>query len=263
MTDTNTPRGPFDTPAQAFAASGGLHLAIQRADPGGAMDDAIRAARRAAKVAYVIDVLTSAGVELGQHDEHIARWLTTWDPETVIVLLDWVLRARSAAAGDVRTWRVEASLNLPPTPEEIDALRASGLANLTVESKAFDVRLHSTVCAATKADATALVRDLVATVPGLRVVLVDDAFAPETTGLSWVLYRPRPGSDVLEPAGVDGDQSGPVDPLDLARQTLTEFAPNAPGWVVKVFGPGEQLVAWAAWVDAVAVACAAQDGGAR
>lgn len=99
---TNTPRGPFDTGAQAFAAAGGLYLAIQQADPGGAMDDQVRAARLAAKVTYVTDTLTAAGVELGAHDEHIARWLArAWDPETTVVVLDWVLRARATMLAEL------------------------------------------------------------------------------------------------------------------------------------------------------------------
>jgi hypothetical protein len=99
MTDMNTtPRGPFETGDQAFAASAPMREAVRQADPGGAMDDKVRAARIGAKVAYVHDTLTAAGVELGQHDQFIARWLAaTWDPETVVVLLDWVLRARAAA----------------------------------------------------------------------------------------------------------------------------------------------------------------------
>ena len=95
-TTTNTPRGPFETGAQAFAAAGGLYLAIDRADPGGRMDDAVRAARTTAKVRYVTETLTAAGVKLGQHDQRIARWIACmWDPETTVVVLDWVLRARA------------------------------------------------------------------------------------------------------------------------------------------------------------------------
>ena len=99
MTESNIPRGPFDTAAQAAAAAEPMCELVRQADPGrGAMDDAVRAARLAAKVAYVTETLTAAGVELGQHDEHIARWIATmWDPETTIVVLDWVLRARAAA----------------------------------------------------------------------------------------------------------------------------------------------------------------------
>jgi hypothetical protein len=97
---TNTPRGPFETEAQAAAAAEPMFARIRRADPGrGAMTDQVRAARLGAKVAYVTDTLTAAGVELGQHDEHIARWIAhMWDPETTVVVLDWVLRAHAAAS---------------------------------------------------------------------------------------------------------------------------------------------------------------------
>ena len=100
MTDTNpSPRGPFETAAQAAAAAEAMCARIRQADPGrGAMTDDVRAARIAAKVGYVTEQLAAAGVELGAHDEHIARWFArAWDPETTIVVLDWVRRARAAA----------------------------------------------------------------------------------------------------------------------------------------------------------------------
>lgn len=98
MTTNTTPRGPFATSDQAFAASAPMRDAVQQADPGGAMDDTVRAARIGAKVAYVTDTLNAGGVELGQHDEHLVQWIARmWDPETTIVILDWVLRARAAA----------------------------------------------------------------------------------------------------------------------------------------------------------------------
>ena len=99
MTDTNTtPRGPFETAAQAAAAAEPMCERVRQADPGGAMDDAVRAARRAAKVGYVTETLIACGVELGAQDEHLVQWIATmWDPETAVVVLDWVLRARAAA----------------------------------------------------------------------------------------------------------------------------------------------------------------------
>jgi hypothetical protein len=44
----------------------------------------------------VTGALGAAGVELGAYDERIAAWLTTWDPETVAVVLGWVERAHAA-----------------------------------------------------------------------------------------------------------------------------------------------------------------------
>lgn len=37
--------------------------------------------------------LADAGVELGEHDERIVRWLQTWEWSTVATIASWVQRA--------------------------------------------------------------------------------------------------------------------------------------------------------------------------
>ena len=83
----------------------------------------------------------------------------------------------------------------------------------------------------------------------------------ETTVISWVLYRPQPGSEILEPAGVDGDVSPVPDPAELAVEKLIEYATGAWDHMVKVYGTRGQLAAWAQWEDGEAVAY--RNGGAR
>jgi hypothetical protein len=69
----------------------------------------------------------------------------------------------------------------------------------------------------------------------------------EPPALSWCLYRSQPGTDALIPAGIDGDRDEAGDPVEYAREKLTEFTVNHPGWVVKVYGPDDRLLAWAQW----------------
>jgi hypothetical protein len=70
---------------------------------------------------------------------------------------------------------------------------------------------------------------------------------------SWVLYRPQPGSEILEPAGVDGDVSPALDPAELAVEKLIEYATGAWDHMVKVYGTRGQLAAWAQWENGEAV----------
>ncbi len=37
-----------------------------------------------------------AGLELGEHDRRIARWLAGWDAATVVTVASWIARARDA-----------------------------------------------------------------------------------------------------------------------------------------------------------------------
>jgi hypothetical protein len=36
------------------------------------------------------------GIELGEHDRRIVRWLSGWEPSTVATVVSWIYRARYA-----------------------------------------------------------------------------------------------------------------------------------------------------------------------
>lgn len=97
MSEQRGPHGPYESSADAFADAAELRDAIDAADPGfGPMTDQVRAARLKARVDYLTAALAAAGVELGEYDQRIARWLATWDAETLQVLVGWIERAHSA-----------------------------------------------------------------------------------------------------------------------------------------------------------------------
>lgn len=102
MSEPRTAHGPYETSRQARADAEPLNEAVRAVDPGGVMTNAIRTARRQARIDYVTDALGAAGVELGPYDRRIAAWLANWEPETVQVVLAWVGRARAAGEAGVR-----------------------------------------------------------------------------------------------------------------------------------------------------------------
>jgi hypothetical protein len=87
--------GPYQTYTEAMNAADALRDAVHAADAGGTMTEAVRAARRQAAADYLVDGLAAAGVELGAYDRRIAAWLSTWEAETVTVVLGWVQRANA------------------------------------------------------------------------------------------------------------------------------------------------------------------------
>lgn len=51
------------------------------------------------RLAYITDTLTGLGVELGEFDRRIVRWLAKWEPETDAVILSWCARAFETGQG--------------------------------------------------------------------------------------------------------------------------------------------------------------------
>jgi hypothetical protein len=96
--------GPYETEAEAFAAAEPMRERLRLAyNYPGPMTEETRAARHAVKVRHVADALEAAGVGLGAHDGHLVRWIArTWDPETIVVLLDWIERAYAAGQDALR-----------------------------------------------------------------------------------------------------------------------------------------------------------------
>jgi len=45
------------------------------------------------QIAALVDVLTAAGVELGDYDERIVAWLAGWEWGTVATIASWIKRA--------------------------------------------------------------------------------------------------------------------------------------------------------------------------
>jgi len=97
MNERDKVHGPYDTAGQARADAAPLTDAIHAVDPGfGPMTDQIRAARLQARVDYLTATLADAGVELGEYDQRIVRWLADWETETLQVLVAWIERANRA-----------------------------------------------------------------------------------------------------------------------------------------------------------------------
>ena len=91
------PGGPYETRSEARTDAQPLHDTMNALDPHDTRDRAAaREAQRTAATDHVTAHLTRHGVRLGAYDEHIAAWLTTWEPETVAVVLGWVQRAHQA-----------------------------------------------------------------------------------------------------------------------------------------------------------------------
>ncbi|MFF0139709.1 hypothetical protein ACFYRN_25050 [Streptomyces sp. NPDC005227] len=63
--------------------------------------------------------LAAAGIELGEYEQGVAAWLSSWDWSTVAVVISWVARACAAASGEAAP-----SVALPgrfdATPAEVD-----------------------------------------------------------------------------------------------------------------------------------------------
>lgn len=74
--------GPYATESEAIADS----RDVTCLPPGvGAWDRAI--------VAKVHEVCSASGVELGDYDERIVRWLARWEPQAVQVIVGLISRA--------------------------------------------------------------------------------------------------------------------------------------------------------------------------
>lgn len=178
-----TPLGPFRTYEQLVEAAAPLREAMSAINASDHLAKEIRTRRHEARIVFITDALTEAGVELGELDTRCVSWLAAVaDHEEVIAVTDWLLRAHVAGQD---------------APREDEA---------------------------------------------------------EQPVISWVLYRPQPGSEILEPAGFDGDVSFTLDVGELAVDKLVEYATGAWDWVVKVYGTRGQLSAWAQWENGEAVA---------
>jgi len=94
----NTVHGPYSLWTEASRAAQPLRDAVDAADLGGAMNHQVRTAREQARTDYIIGALKAAGVTLGAWDVKVARWLGTWEPETVQTIVDWAHRAAAASA---------------------------------------------------------------------------------------------------------------------------------------------------------------------
>lgn len=250
MTQFHVPRsyGPFHSLQQAIKAS--VLVSGRSSGP--------------ERGAFIQGRLEAARCAVGDYDRTIARWLAMWEPETVGVVMDWVARAFEAGVNSgAQVFQLTAHLNRVPSDEEVDALHAAGLADSSIDYRATSVEMDVDRVAYTREEAAATIVEQVATVPGLSVVEIvdtpdDDAEAPV---ISWVLYRPQSGSEILEPAGVDGDVSPALDAGELAVEKLVEYATGAWDWVVKVYGARGQLAAWAQWEQGEAVSY--RNGDAR
>lgn len=118
MSEQRKPHGPYESSAEAFADAAELRDAIDAADPGfGPMTDQVRAARLKARVDYLTAALTVAGVELGEYDARIARWLATWDAETLQVLVGWIERAHDTGPSTTDKGARAAESATAPEPE--------------------------------------------------------------------------------------------------------------------------------------------------
>jgi hypothetical protein len=127
------------------------------------------------RTAFITDALEALRIGLGNHDRHIARWLSMWEPETVATILDWIHRAYEAGAtSGAQRFFLTARLNRVPTDEQIDAIYEAGLSDSSLEYDAQDAELDVSRVAYTREEAEATIRAQVATVQGLDVIEVTD-----------------------------------------------------------------------------------------
>lgn len=94
------PCGPYATRRDARIDGQPLREAVRAVDPDDEATsetaEAAHEARRRAAADYVTGRLRHLGVGLGAYDEHVAAWVSGWEPEVVAVILGWTERARAA-----------------------------------------------------------------------------------------------------------------------------------------------------------------------
>lgn len=97
MTATSQPLGPFHTIDEAIAAAEPLRAALAAARASDQAADRMRKRRTAVRSRHISGALAACGVELGELDRRIVRWLASvGDAEETVVIADWILRARQA-----------------------------------------------------------------------------------------------------------------------------------------------------------------------
>lgn len=278
----NTPHGPYGTAEQVAADLAALY---ERAQQAGESD------MRRAQVRLLLDTLARLGVEAGSYDELILASIGQWEPRTTVVLAGLIERTHAAAAapkkqetkpmnGPYETSReafdaarvlretvAAADPGTGPMTEGVIAARTKARVQYVrgvlevcgVQLGAYDKRIAEWV-AGWEVETIQAITGWIerARAAGRATPREAEAEAPV---ISWVVYRPQPGSEILEPAGVDGDVSPALDPGELAVDKLVEYATGAWDRVVKVYGTRGQLAAWAQWEDGEAVAY--RNGDAR
>jgi hypothetical protein len=100
--------GPYETEEQARNAPlarevKALHDAghARNGDPNGFV--------QGTKIRHLMAACADAGVDVGDHDFSILTWLTTWEPETIQVIVGLIIRAAGSSADAIPRMRIEAA----------------------------------------------------------------------------------------------------------------------------------------------------------
>ena len=86
--ERDTVHGPYDTSGEALRDAAHVYDASRRQERRGTMSQISEG--------LLLAALASAGVQLGEFERGIAGWLAGYEPETVLVVIGWIERARSA-----------------------------------------------------------------------------------------------------------------------------------------------------------------------
>jgi hypothetical protein len=97
MTAISQPLGPFHTIDDAIEAAEPLRAALAAARASDQAADRMKQRRTTVRARHITGALAQCGVELGELDRRVARWLASvGDAEESVVVSDWILRARQA-----------------------------------------------------------------------------------------------------------------------------------------------------------------------
>lgn len=80
--------GPYETSGEALRDAAHVYDAARREERRGTMSQV--------NEGLLLAALAAAGVQLGRFERGIAGWLAGYEPETVLVVIGWIERARSA-----------------------------------------------------------------------------------------------------------------------------------------------------------------------
>jgi hypothetical protein len=184
MNPTNeraTVHGPYDTSGDALRDAAHVYDASRRQERRGTMGQVAEG--------LLLAALASAGVQLGQYEREIAGWLAGYEPETVLVVIGWIERARAGQGAEAD------QVPGPAGPDLIATLDAAMIRALDLSLETADrgqrAQIGEWVASARVAMAakdTAAIRRLLAQ-PYVRPA------APDPAGFPWQVWaQPQGGA---------------------------------------------------------------------
>lgn len=158
ITHVPRPLGPFHSVRQAMAAAVRVSGSSNTPERG----------------TFIQAQLDNARIGVSDYDRVIARWLSMWEPATVLVVTDWIARAFEAGVtSGASVFDLTVYLDRVPTNEEVDALHEAGLTDSDAEYNATGCAVHVDRVAYSRDEAVATIRDQAAAA-GFLVLDVED-----------------------------------------------------------------------------------------